>query len=333
MGKSIFYKHRKLYDYFIKADYNKEKVKKIHKNIILYSFIISIIVLIFFISTFLEDASIKVIFAITLILLFFGTAIISFLSLIFFYSYIDLKIFWRKKEAEKVLPEFLILTSSNMRAGMLIDQALMYSLRPKFGILAKEMESVLKEVMSGKNLTDALREFTKKYDSDLLKRPFDIIIEGIETGGKTASILNKIGVSLSELDLQKKEMSSSVTTYVIFISFASIVAAPVLMALAGTLLEVIKTLMLTLSQTNMNSGPMNFMNFSVPELTQNEFIIFSIVMLTISSIFSAMIISTIRKGDIKQGLKYIPIYILTSIGIFFLAYLIIKSLFGGMFAL
>ena len=41
-----------------------------------------------------------------------------------------------------VLADFLGLTSSNISAGMPIDRALWFAVRPKFGILAREIEEV-----------------------------------------------------------------------------------------------------------------------------------------------------------------------------------------------
>ncbi len=41
--------------------------------------------------------------------------------------------------------------------------------------------------------------------------------------------------------------------------------------------------------------------------------------LIITSVFSATIISTIQKGNAKLGLKYIPIFIVVTITLFFIA--------------
>src|SRR3989344_967273 len=68
--------------------------------------------------------------------------VILFALWVLLYVVIDLKIFRRKLDIEEVLPDFLQLTSSNIKSGMTIDRALWYSVRPRFGVLAKEIETV-----------------------------------------------------------------------------------------------------------------------------------------------------------------------------------------------
>ncbi|MGM5485258.1 MAG: type II secretion system F family protein [Nanobdellota archaeon] len=329
---AFFEKRKKLLRHFEKAGFEKEQVPGIHRNIFLTALFFTIMTAVLFFFYYLQGEYITYIIVMLLIFLIFGLGIISFIFAGIFYIYLDMKIYWRRKQVEKVLPEFLLLTSSNMKAGMLIDQALLYAIRPKFGILAKEIEIVIKDVIAGKDITEALERFSNKYDSELLDRSINLMNEGIRSGGRMAKILNKISINLSEIALQKKEMGASVTTYIIFISFASVGAAPVLLALARQLLDVIKKLISTLASSSTDSGGMSFLDFTVPELTGTDFSIFAVCMLMVSSLFSSMIISTIKKGDAKQGLKYIPIFMIVSITLYFLSNMVMSNLFGGMFS-
>ena len=94
--------------------------------------------------------------------------VLLFLLWVLFYIIIDLKIFKRKVDIEDVLADYLQLTASNIRAGMTIDRALWYAVRPRFGVLANEIETVAKETMRGEDLKTALQKFADKYDSILL---------------------------------------------------------------------------------------------------------------------------------------------------------------------
>src|SRR4030043_1012258 len=79
--------------------------------------------------------------------------------------FLDMRIFNRTKAVEAVFPDFLQLTSANISAGMPIDRALWYAVRPGFGVLAKEIESVAKNTMAGEDLRRALGNFSKKNNS------------------------------------------------------------------------------------------------------------------------------------------------------------------------
>lgn len=239
---------------------------------------------------------------------------------IIFYLAIDLRIFRRKVDIEDVLPDFLQLTSSNIKAGMTIDRALWFAVRPRFGVLANEIENVAKETMRGEDLKAALERFASRYDSALLKRSVNMINEGIEAGGEIGDLLNRIAANIQEQKAMLKEMSANVTTYVIFITFAAIIAAPFLFALSGVLIEVVQSISSTLgSVTNVAATTGLALAFTGPGVSQSDFKVFAIVSLTITSLFSAMMISTIKKGDIKSGVKYIPIFIGVSLVIYFIA--------------
>ena len=131
---------------------------------------------------------------------------------IIFYIAVDLKIFQRKVDIEEVLPYFLQLTASNINAGMTIDRALWFAVRPRFGVLANEIENIAKETMSGADLKISLEKFAARYDSVTLKRTVSMINEGIEAGGRIGELLNRIALDIQEQKAMLKEMSANVTT-------------------------------------------------------------------------------------------------------------------------
>ena len=246
-----------------------------------------------------------------------------------FYLVVDLKIFQRKIDIEDVLPDYLQLTSSNIKAGMTIDRALWYAVRPRFGVLAKEIETVAKETMRGEDLKAALQKFSAKYDSVLLKRSISLLIEGIEAGGEIGNLLNKIAINIEENKIMRQEMAANVTTYVIFISFATIVAAPVLFALSGVLIKVITNLGSSLSDVGSASSSAGFgISFSTTGIDYKDFRVFAIVSLIITSFFSAIIIATIKKGNAKLGVRYIPLFMVITVTLFLVADKVFGSLLG-----
>ncbi|MBI2549899.1 hypothetical protein HYV83_01835, partial [Candidatus Woesearchaeota archaeon] len=101
------------------------------------------------------------------------------------YIYLDLRIFNRTKKMEAVLPDFLRLVSENLKGGMPFERSLWSAIKPEFGILSQEVRLAAKKVITGAEVDDAVVEFTSKYDSPMLKRSFDLILEGMKGGGKT----------------------------------------------------------------------------------------------------------------------------------------------------
>jgi archaellum biogenesis protein FlaJ (TadC family) len=214
---------------------------------------------------------------------------------------------------------------------MPIDRALWYAVRPGFGVLAKEIETVAKNTMAGEDLSSALTNFANKYNSKIIQRSISLLLEGMAAGGELADLLNKVAMNIEETKLIKKEMASSVTTYVIFIIFATIIAAPVLFGLSTQLLEVIKAITGRLGPTMSSSGSMMGFSFSGDAIKTSDFRIFAYLMLSISAFSSACIISIIRKGRVKDGLAQIPVFIIVSLLIYTFASLLIKGMFSSLF--
>jgi len=256
--------------------------------------------------------------------------VLLFVVWLLFHFVLDIRIFQRKLMIEEVLPDFLELTSANIRAGMTIDRALWFAVRPRFGVLAKEIEIVAKQTMSGEDLEKALENFAAKYDSDTLKRSVNLLVEGIKAGGEIGLLLNKISINIKEQQLLRKEMSANVTSYVIFIGFATMLAAPFLFGLSYQLLSNITAVMSTLGKVQTTSV-MGLSFGGKVGISLADFQLFAYISLLTTSFFSAVLVATIRKGDFKAGIKYIPVFMFTSIVVFKIASWLMGSLFAGLF--
>jgi flagellar protein FlaJ len=253
-----------------------------------------------------------------------------FVMWLLFYLALDIAIFKRRQKLEEVLPDFLQLTSSNIRAGMTIDQALWFAIRPRFGVLANEIEEVAKRTFAGEPLDMALQHFVRKFDSKILERSINLLIEGLRAGGEIGALLTKISSNIQETNIMKKEMAANVTTYVIFISFATVLAAPFLFGMAYQLIIVIQEVF---SRVNIAPGAVSGFPVTISEgvISPGDFMTFAIVSLLITSLFSSMIISTIKKGNVKGGIKYVPIFMVSALTLFLLVVKMFSFFVEGFF--
>ena len=69
-------------------------------------------------------------------------------------------------------------------------------------------------------------------------------------------------------------------------------------------------------------------SFSVSGVSIGDFTIFGYVSLGLSAFFSALMISVIKKGNVKSGIKYIPIYMAVSFLIYMIAQKIMNMVLG-----
>ncbi|MEM4637490.1 MAG: type II secretion system F family protein [Candidatus Woesearchaeota archaeon] len=253
---------------------------------------------------------------------------LTILSLIIVYLYFDLtiKIFKRTKEIERILPDYLQVVSSNLKGGLSFEKSLWNAINPEFSIVAKEITIVSKKVMTGNDLTEALLEFTEKYDSPVLKRSFGLIIGEVESGGQIAFMVDKVIENIRKTKILQEEMAASTLTYMIFIGAIVILIAPGLFALSYHLLNIMSGFSAQISSNSIQSMPVNLGGGTI---NLSDYRIFSILSLLLISFFSSILISIIQTGDVRSGLKYIPAFIFSSIFFYFVFVVALGVLFGN----
>jgi len=263
--------------------------------------------------------------------LFWVVTMLLFVSIIIagIYFSINMKIYQRTKLIDDKLPEYLILVSTNLKGGLSFDKSLWSSIKPEFGILSEEMGMVSKRVMTGTDLSEALLELARKYDSPTLKRNLNIIIGELESGGEVAKVLDQIIENLRKTKMIKDEMSANTLMFTIFIAAIVIVISPLLFALAFNLLQILVGISNQVAPALANSASTGAMSLNIKkiDISVDEFKAFSVLALAIISLFSSMILSIIQKGDIKGGLKYMPFFVASSV----ILYLIFMTTLNGLF--
>jgi len=246
----------------------------------------------------------------------------------------------RAAEIEKVLPDALQLMSANVRAGMTVDKAIWLSARPEFGILEEEIKRVGAKTVGGKSVKVALTEMSERIKSDILEKTVRLIIEGMESGGELAHLLEETANNIRVTQSLRKEIKASVMTYSIFILFAAVLGAPMLFAISVFFVDVMTKLwspsVLGGIELGGAAGPGagGFLARATgPQVTPDQLFWFAIASLTLTTFFGSLIIGLIQTGRERNGLKFIPLLMTGAIGMFLLARFIIEMLFGGLFVI
>jgi pilus assembly protein TadC len=329
-GKAFIFKklRPKIRGFFLRAGY--EDVPYELFGILFYiSLIITAIIYILMvyprISALAVDNNI-VVFFLTFISWAIVQVLILFTIIIYLYFSTNITVYKRTKEIEKILPDYLQIVSSNLKGGLSFEKALWAAIKPEFGVIAKEITMVYKKVMTGNDLSDALREFTEKYDSPILRRSFDLIVGEVESGGQIANIVDRVIDNIRKTKALKEEMSASTLTYMIFIGAIVIFIAPALFGLSYYLLNVMIGFSTQLSGMNSANMPISF---SADSIHPEDFKTFSIIAILTISFFSSLIVSLIEKGDLKGGIKYIPAFMVSSVIFYYIFLAAFGYFFGG----
>src|SRR3989344_2329006 len=247
------------------------------------------------------------------------------------YSWLTLKADKKVRQIEIILPDALQLMSSNLRAGLTTDAALLLSAREEFGPFQVEVNRMGKEIASGRDIEDSMLALTKRVPSDRLEKTMYLITTGLKAGGSLADLLDETSSNLRNQRLVEEKVKSNVLLYVIFIFIAITAGAPMLFGLSSFLIQVLTQNLANIQLPEgdyANKIPIALHQVSISTSFVINYAIFSLIT---SSIFGSMIIGLISKGSAKEGLRYMPIITLLSVGVFLLVRFTVSSLLGDLF--
>jgi pilus assembly protein TadC len=240
----------------------------------------------------------------------------------------------RAREIENLLPDALQLIAANVRAGMTMDKAIWLSARPEFGILEDEIRRVGAKTFGGKSIKSALYEMKDRIKSETLDRTAKLIVEGMESGGEIAQLLDQTSLNIRTSQALKKEVATSVTMYGMFIIFAAVLGAPLLYGISVYFVEVMNQLWgpQVLASAEAFQGKA-LAKVTGPQITSNELLYFAIAAIFVTTLFGSLTLGLIKYGEEKRGIRYIPALILGGLGVFFMVRIVIGYFFGSLFLL
>jgi len=260
-------------------------------------------------------------------------SIAAFFSIVFlFFAYIKIKKSFKEtgriRKIESVFPDFLQLMSSNLRAGMTIDRALMLSSRPEFSPLDEEILKTAKDIATSKNIEASFLDLSKRIGSEKIKKTILLIIAGIKAGGDIAILLQETSTRLRERELIEKKAYTNVIMYVVFIFLIVSIFAPSLFSLSNILVEMLTKLLSGIPKVETSVT----MPFTLSKINVSlEFIkYFSIFFIVVIDLLSSFVLGLITKGSEKEGLKYFPAIFILSIITFFGSRILLKRFLEGL---
>lgn len=322
------YVKKKLY----RAGYETEPERFINFNIklaSLFTILISILLGIFllnlgygFIIISLFTISFIIFGGLTLFAVFFAISVF----------FLNFKIFRRKLEMERVLPEYLRLVATNIRSGLSLHNALTVSGKKRFGILSNEIELVAKTSKVKGDFAKSLEVFGKKFDSKILQKSMNSIAASVRSGTNISDLLEKTADNINKMKNTRLKMAASVKNYIIFIIASGIIIAPLMFSMSFHMNDTVADIKdrVNVDVSVGSNQPLGLTGIGgVGGVESSDFDIFAILMIISNVLISGILISVIRYGNWRQGVGIIPFYLLISISLYFSGKILLSGLVGG----
>jgi len=252
------------------------------------------------------------------------------------YALLIMRVLQRVALIEAVLPDFLSLMASNLRSGLTPDRAFILSVRKEFGPLETEIDIAAKDIVSGKSFSQAFEGMSRRIDSETFAKAARLIIEGVNSGGDLAHLLENTSLDIRRFSATKKDISATVRVYELFILAAAGIGAPLLYAVATFLVNVVFEMKAKLNLTEAASASMAATmpilgGASSIGISPETVYIFALVAISIGAFFGSLAAGVISKGKEANGYGYIPVMLVVAYGVFFGVRFFLDTFLGSAF--
>lgn len=229
----------------------------------------------------------------------------------------------RFAEIEEAFPDALKQMADILKAGGSYDYSLREISKSEYGPLKEEVLGVLRRLEEGQNIRHAMMYLPENVDSVVIKRSVSIITDAIEVGAPLSEILEDIANDSRENIRIRSERKALTLMQVLFIVSASAVIAPfvlgIVLSVGGFMVDT-GIAFGTLSDDVIQ----NALGFK--SLLNNLFQAYLAIMI----IFSSLMVSVMREGNVTKALTYMPFFLLIGFSIFFISYVIVGASVLGM---
>lgn len=216
----------------------------------------------------------------------------------------------RVRELEEDLPDALRQMASTLRAGVGLSAAMEDVGKSGYGALSQEFRRATAEVRRGRSLDGALKALARRSYSDLFERSFRLIVEGIEHGAALADVLESVANDASEIQSVQRERRAAVTQQVLFLTAASVFAAPFI---AGLVIEVSSMFSAMGAAAAGGAGLGGGATMALPSGIGVIIMLYIIIQAAISS----LAVGVIRYGRISKGVMYTAPFVIGAIAVFY----------------
>ncbi|MEK6958048.1 MAG: type II secretion system F family protein [archaeon] len=266
----------------------------------------------------------------------FPIAFLGFVSVV--YLWMKVKSEAKGKFVESILPDALQIIASNMKSGLTTERALFVAGRPEFGPLQDELKMASKRISAGERVEVALRKISERINSDTLEKTVWLISEGIKSGGQISDLLFQLSDDLKDQQNIQQEISSNVSIYILLILFAAIFGAPLLFGISSFIVQVLSAQLSTIPTIAPGSLPASgnlrivtsFVSRENEPISADFVVMFSMVALMVTTVFSSLTIGVINSGKESNGLKYLIPLAIAAFIVFFAARTVLAGFFGNL---
>jgi flagellar protein FlaJ len=196
------------------------------------------------------------------------------------------------KSIEDQLPEVLRIVAQSQKTGSSLPRAFEEASMRASGTLAVELRRALSKTSWGVSFEDALRSFSKRVGTLMVRRTVSLVIECYKIGGNMEQVIDQVANYTRELHDLNKDRYAQTRPYTVVIYIG------VVLFLVSTFM-LIKSFFVPISQINAAGTGGLIQSFPLADFRQALFIM---VIVQVTS--AGLVAGKIAEGSLVAGIKH-----------------------------
>lgn len=229
----------------------------------------------------------------------------------------------RRDKVEKILPDFLLLVASNVRAGSTPFSAFRSAAIPQFGVLSDEVRTATAKSLGSQSFESALSEISSRVKSRVLLEVISLFSQSMKQGSNFARLLETLAFDLRRSHELQKELLANTKVYVLFVGFVVVVATPILLSISVQFLRMAQYIQ-DQSLTAVSSG--SVLNL-VLTVTPDFMVMAAVLLLVGNALLASLLMGLLKRGRLSLGLTYFPILLVVSLVLFWIFLRLLSNFF------
>lgn len=229
----------------------------------------------------------------------------------------------RRDKVEKILPDFLLLVASNVRAGSTPFSSFRSAAIPQFGVLAEEVRTATAKSLGSQSFESALAEISSRVRSRVLLEVISLFSQSMKQGSNFARLLETMAFDLRRSHELQKELLANTQVYVLFVGFVVVVATPILLSISVQFLRMAQYIQEQSLSAVSSGSVLNLVLTVTPEFMVNA----AVFLLVGNALLASLMLGLLKRGKLSLGLTYFPILLVVSLVLFWIFLRLLSNFF------
>lgn len=212
----------------------------------------------------------------------------------------------REKSLDSMFLEFARDLVEGVKSGTPISKSIMNVRGKNYGTLTTHVEKLANQISIGIPVKDALDNFGRDVNSEVINRAISLIREAERSGGKIEVILESVSFSIAQIEKLKKERKAAIYSLTVQGYIIVFIFIIIMLIMEFKIIPMISNISLDTGSSGFDSSTVSTASQGnmAAKISPEDFAKPFLFLLLFQGFFAGLVIGKISEGTVKAGLKH-----------------------------